>query len=206
MGLATAERFAGEGFRIILSARNETRTKELAGQLESKGHKVEVRTVDAAEPSSIAALVSQVENDFGGLDVLHFNAASLRKATLADQPRETFNYDLAVNIGGAMVAAQAAAPNMIARGSGTILFTGGGFGVHPHPDFVSLSIGKAGIRALTHAIFDPFQQKGVHVATVTVAGLVMNRKDADAVAEQFWQLHSQPAGSWLVETVYTPAG
>jgi short-subunit dehydrogenase len=95
---------------------------------------------------------------------------------------------------------------MIARGSGTILFTGGGFGVHPHPDFVSLSIGKAGIRALTHAIFDPFQQKGVHVATVTVAGLVTNRKDANAVAEQFWQLHSQPAGSWLVETVYTPAG
>ncbi|MEJ0096087.1 MAG: SDR family oxidoreductase [Methylocella sp.] len=127
MGLATAERFAGEGFRIILSARNETKTKELAGQLAAKGHKVEVRTVDAAEPSSIAALVSQVESEFAGIDVLHFNAASMRKATLADQPRETFNYDLAVNIGGAMVAAQAVAPNMIARGSGSILFTGGGF-------------------------------------------------------------------------------
>src|SRR6266436_6383641 len=132
MGLATAERFAGEGFRVILSARNETKTKELAGQLEAKGHKVGVRTVDAAEPSSIAALVSQVESQFAGIDVLHFNAASLRKATLADQPRETFNYDLAVNIGGAMVAAQAAAPNMIARGSGSILFTGGGFGLQPH--------------------------------------------------------------------------
>jgi NAD(P)-dependent dehydrogenase (short-subunit alcohol dehydrogenase family) len=132
MGLARAGRFAGEGFRIILSARNETKTKELAGQLEAKGHKVGVRTVDAAEPSSIAALVSQVESQFAGIDVLHFNAASLRKATLADQPRETFNYDLAVNIGGAMVAAQAAAPNMIARGSGSILFTGGGFGLQPH--------------------------------------------------------------------------
>jgi NAD(P)-dependent dehydrogenase (short-subunit alcohol dehydrogenase family) len=132
MGLARAGRFAGEGFRIILSARNETKTKELAGQLEAKGHKVGVRTVDAAEPSSIAALVSQVESQFAGIDVLHFNAASLRKATLADQPRETFNYDLAVNIDGAMVAAQAAAPNMIARGSGSILFTGGGFGLQPH--------------------------------------------------------------------------
>ena len=206
MGLATAERFAGEGFRIILSARNETKTKELAGRLEAKGHKVEVRTVDAAEPSSIAALVSQVESEFAGIDVLHFNAASMRKATLADQQRETFNYDLAVNIGGAMVAAQAAAPHMIARGSGSILFTGGGFGLQPHPDYLSLSIGKAGIRALAQGIFEPFQEKGVHVATVTVAGLVMNSKDANAVAEQFWQLHSQPAGSWQVEAVYTPAG
>ncbi|MET4023788.1 SDR family NAD(P)-dependent oxidoreductase [Bradyrhizobium sp. S3.2.12] len=205
IGLATAERFAGEGFRVVLSARNETKIKELAGQLEAKGHKVGVRTVDAAEPSSVAALVSQIESEFAAIDVLHFNAASLRKATLADQPRETFNYDLAVNIGGAMVAAQAAAPHMIARGSGSILFTGGGFGLQPHPDFLSLSIGKAGIRALARGIFGPFREKGVHVATVTVAGLVMNSKDANAVAEQFWQLHSQPAGSWQVETVYTPA-
>jgi NAD(P)-dependent dehydrogenase (short-subunit alcohol dehydrogenase family) len=204
MGLATAERFAGEEFRVILSARNESKTKQLAGQLEAKGHKVGVRTVDAAEPSSVASLVSQVESEFGGIDVLHFNAASLRKATLADQPRDTFNYDLAVNIGGAMVAAQAAAPRMIARGTGSILFTGGGFGLQPHPDFLSLSIGKAGIRALALGIFEPFREKGVHVATVTVAGLVANRKDANAVAEQFWRLHSQPAGSWQVETVYAP--
>ena len=61
IGLATAERFAREGFRVVLSARNETKTKELAGQLEAKGHKVEVRTVDAAEPSSVAALVSRLK-------------------------------------------------------------------------------------------------------------------------------------------------
>jgi NAD(P)-dependent dehydrogenase (short-subunit alcohol dehydrogenase family) len=206
IGLATAERFARDGFRIILSARNETKTNELAGQLRAKGHRVEVRAVDAAEPSSIAALVGQVESEFAGLDVLHFNAASMRKATLADQPRETFNHDLAVNIGGALVAAQAAASNMIARGSGSILFTGGGFALQPHPDYLSLSIGKAGIRALAQGIFEPSQKNGVHVATVTVAGLVMSRKDADAVAEQFWQLHSQPAGSWQVEIVYTPVG
>ena len=63
-----------------------------------------------------------------------------------------------------------------------------------------------GYRALTQGIFEPFREKGVHVATVTVAGIVMNSKDANAVAEKFWQLHSQPAGSWQVEIVYTPAG
>jgi hypothetical protein len=48
---------------------------------------------------------------------------------------------------------------VIERGSGSILFTGGGFGLQPHPDYLSLSIGKAGIRALAQGIFEPFQEK-----------------------------------------------
>ena len=144
MDLATAERFAREGFQVVLSARNEGKVRDLAEQLKAKGHKVEVRTVDAGDPASVAKLVEGVERDFGGIDVLHFNAASMRNQTLADQPRDSFNTDLAVNIGGAAVAAQAAAPKMLQRGSGSVLFTGGGFGLQPHPEYLSLSIGKAG--------------------------------------------------------------
>ncbi|MGT2486086.1 SDR family NAD(P)-dependent oxidoreductase [Methylobacterium oryzae CBMB20] len=129
-----------------MSARNEGKVRDLAEQLKAKGHKVDVRTVDAADPASVAKLVEGVERDFGGIDVLHFNAASMRNQTLADQPRDSFNTDLAVNIGGAAVAAQAAAPKMLQRGSGSVLFTGGGFGLQPHPEYLSLSIGKAGIR------------------------------------------------------------
>jgi NAD(P)-dependent dehydrogenase (short-subunit alcohol dehydrogenase family) len=206
MGLATAERFAREGFQVVLSARNEGKVRDLAEQLKAKGHKVEVRTVEACDPASVAKLVEGVERDFGGIDVLHFNAASMRNQTLADQPRDSFNTDLAVNIGGAAVAAQAAAPKMLQRGSGSVLFTGGGFGLQPHPEYLSLSIGKAGIRALAQGIFEPFKEKGVHVATVTVAGFVTTAEDANAVAEHFWQLHSQPKGSWEVEAMYTPKG
>ncbi|MGH1591739.1 SDR family NAD(P)-dependent oxidoreductase [Methylobacterium phyllosphaerae] len=204
MGLATAERFARGGFQVVLSARNEDKVRDLAEQLKAKGHKVEARTVDAGDPVSVAKLVEGVERDFGGIDVLHFNAASMRNQTLADQPRDSFNTDLAVNIGGAAVAAQAAAPKMLQRGTGSVLFTGGGFGLQPHPEYLSLSIGKAGIRALAQGIFEPFKEKGVHVATVTVAGFVTTAEDVNAVAEHFWQLHSQPQGSWEVEVLYTP--
>ena len=206
MGLATAERFAREGFDIVLSARSADKVQGLADQLKAKGYKAEVRTVDAGDPASVAKLVSEVESAHGGIDVLHFNAASMRNQTLADQPRDSFNTDLAVNIGGAAVAAQAAAPKMLQRGSGSVLFTGGGFGLQPHPEYLSLSIGKAGIRALAQGIFEPFKKKGVHVATVTVAGFVSTAEDANAVAEEFWKLHSQPSGSWEVEAMYTPKG
>lgn len=187
MGLATAERFASEGFRVILSARSADRTQELANQLKAKGYTAEVRTVDTGDPSSVAALVADVERQFGAIDVLHYNAASMRKASLAEQPAGSFNGDLAVNIGGAQAAAQAVAPKMIARGRGSVLLTGGGFALQPSPDYLSLSIGKAGIRALAHGLFESFKEKGIHVATVTVAAFVdPGSADAQAVADRFW--------------------
>lgn len=207
MGLATAERFAREGFRVVLSARNADRTRDLAEALRAKGFEAEARGVDTSDPASVSALVEDVARAFGGIDVLHYNAASMRQAALADQPRETFNDDLAVNVGGALAAAQAAAPGMIARGSGTILLTGGGFALQPHPDYLSLSIGKAGIRALAQGLFASLAESGVHVATVTVAAFVSaGSKDAEAVADAFWSLHDQPRGAWTVESTYTPSG
>ena len=203
MGMATAERFARGGFQVVLSARNPEQTQHLAEELKAQRHKAEMRIVDAGVPSSVSGLVESVEREFGGIDVLHYNAASARAATLADQSRDSFNSDLAVNIGGAMVAAQAAAPKMAARGSGTILLTGGRLALHPHPDYLSLSIGKAGIRALAFGLFETLKAKGIHIATVTVATSVNpGSGEAKAVAEQFWTIYSQPAGLWEIEAVY----
>lgn len=205
MGIATAERFAKEGFRVILSARNTSKLDELAAQLRAKGFNAEVRAVDTSEPESVSTLIKSIEGQTGGIDVVHYNAAAMRQATLADQPAATFNTDLAVNIGGALAATQAAASGMAGRASGTILLTGGGFAIQPHPDYLSLSIGKAGIRALAQGLFENFKEKSIHIATVTVAGFVNpGSKEADAVAEHFWQLHAQPKESWTVEHIYTP--
>ena len=205
MGFATAERFAKEGFQVVLTARNVARTQELAERLKSKGYNADARKVDASDPNSIVELVAEVQKQHGSIDVLHYNAASTRKATLSEQPRDSFNGDLAVNIGGAFVAAQAVAPKMEEQRSGAILLTGGGFALAPSPDFLSVSIGKAGIRALAHGLFEPFREKGIHVATVTIFAFVSpESKEASAVAEHFWHLYGQPKDSWTVEANYYP--
>jgi NAD(P)-dependent dehydrogenase (short-subunit alcohol dehydrogenase family) len=206
MSFATAERFAKEGFQVVLAARNAAKVQELAEKLKSKGYKAEVHKVDSSDPASVTELVAGVEKYHGSIDVLHYNAASMRKATLAEQPRDTFNGDLAVNIGGALVAAQAVAPKMEERRSGAILLTGGGFGLAPSPDYLSLSIGKAGIRALALGLFEPFREKGIHVATVTVAAFVPPEStEAASVAEHFWQLYSQPKDAWTAEVHCRPS-
>jgi NADP-dependent 3-hydroxy acid dehydrogenase YdfG len=190
MGLATAERFAKEGFQVVLAARSVARTQQLAERLSSKGYMANARKVDARDPTSVAELVADVQKQHGSIDVLHYNAASARKATLSEQPRDSFNDDLAVNIGGALVAAQAVAPKMEEQKSGAILLTGGGFAL-------------AGIRALAHGLFEPFREKEIHVATVTVFAFVSpESKEASSVAEHFWHLYSQPKDAWTVEANY----
>ncbi|MBR1167499.1 SDR family NAD(P)-dependent oxidoreductase [Bradyrhizobium liaoningense] len=206
LGFAVAERFCKEGFQVVLTARDLVKTQSLAERLTSAGYRAEGRSVDSADPRGLAELIAAVQNQHGSIEVLHYNAASLRKATLFEQPRDSFNSDLGVNIGGALVAAQAVASKMEEQQSGAILLTGGGFALAPNPDYLSISIGKAGIRALAHALFEPFREKGIHIATVTVCTLVdPGTKEASAVAEHFWQLYSQPKDSWTAEASFVPA-
>lgn len=204
MGFATAERFAREGYTVVLAARNASKLADLAAQLTAKGHKVETATVDTANGSNVEALVSDVSKRHGSVDVLHYNAASMRKAKLDEQPTDTFANDLSVNIGGAMAAAKAAEKVMATQKAGTILFTGGGFALAPSADYISLSIGKAGIRALAQGLFEDFKAKGIHVATVTVGAWVSpGDEHSAAVAENFWKVHSEMAGSWSNEVSYS---
>lgn len=198
MGIATARRFAREGFRVVLAARNGARLEELAASIPGagqNGRKVAVHEVDAADGVAIARLVEAVATGPDGLQVLHYNAAAIRRASLAEQPRETFVSDLAVNIGGALAAIQAATPHLAAPGAesgpASLLLTGGGFALHPHPDYLSLSIGKAGLRALALGLFENYRDRDIHVATVTVAGFT-GPGDPERVADLFWELHTQP--------------
>ncbi|KOC90302.1 SDR family NAD(P)-dependent oxidoreductase [Winslowiella iniecta] len=204
MGYETAARFAREGFRIILSARNAEKSEELSRKLKDQGFSVECRRVDASSAESIADLMSEVQQQFGDIDVIHYNAAAMRQDTIDSQPAKSFNEDLAVNIGGALAATKMAAAEMSTRKNGTILLTGGGFALAPHPEFISLSIGKAGIRSLVMGLFEPLKKDNVHIATVTVsASVTADSKEARDVGELFWQLHSQPADQWTFEMNYS---
>ncbi len=203
IGYETAARFAREGYRVILSARNLQKLEALATRLKETNAQVAIETVDASNATSVTALIQKVEHTYGQIDVLHYNAANLRQSSIEAQPADSFVSDLAVNIGGALAAVQALKPKMEGRGEGAILLTGGGLALYPHPDYLSLSIGKAGIRSLVLGLFETAKEKNLHIATVTVATFVNpDSQEAKDIAEQFWLLHAQPKDSWLSEVVY----
>jgi short-subunit dehydrogenase len=204
IGLATAERFAAEGYRIILTSRNQDKLEGLSTTLKGKGYTSETATLDVSDPNAIKALIAGLTGKYGTIEVMHYNAASLRQATIANQPAESFASDLAINIAGAMVAIQAVAGPMAKGGEGTILLTGGGFGLAPSPDFISLSIGKAGLRTLALGLFDTLKDKGIHIGVVNVAAMVApNSQTSVNIASEFWALHNTSKDKWLAEVTYS---
>lgn len=206
IGLATAERFAREGFRVILTSRNQEYIAAEVQKLTDAGYQAEGRFVDAGNVSSVTELVRSVESEVGSVDVLHFNSAALHDGKLESQSVESFVQDLTINIGSGFAAVKEAATGMAERQEGTLLLTGGVFAVSPNPDYLSLSIGKAGILNLTNALFEGFKAKNLHIATVTVATLVSAHSDeSKGIAEAFWNLHAQPKDSWTSEVLYPAA-
>ncbi|EWM43356.1 short chain dehydrogenase family protein [Bordetella holmesii 41130] len=203
MGYETAAEFARQGFDVVLVARRADTVNPLAQRINAAGYRAQARTVDVTDIDSVASLIRDIEQERGGIDVLHYNVASLRQASIEQLRREDISSDLLANVGGAVAAVQAAAGQMLARRQGAVLITGGGLGLYPHPDYLTLSIGKAAIRALALALFEPFKAQGVHVATVTIAKFIdANSPDTKAVASLFWQMYQQPQEAWTAETVY----
>ena len=108
-----------------------------------------------------------------------------------------------MNVVGAITAATHLAPQMMQAGTGTIIITGGM--PEPRPEATSLSLGKAGVRALAKLLAAAYGPAGLHIATVTIAGAVAPGTgfDPDDIAEHYWRLHAQPPEAWEHEVIHT---
>jgi short-subunit dehydrogenase len=208
IGLATAQRFAWEGYRIVLSSRNMERLRKQAALLSADGTNVTLIEADATKPGQIVDLVNRARTSDDDELVVHYNTGVLHydadgkllPQAIQQQNTAELSSDLQANLGSALVAIKTALPGMQKQGGGTILLTGGGFGIHPSPDFLTLSVGKAGLRATAQALFEPLRKDNIHIATVTVSQLVSPDSDASrTIAELFWQLHSEQRDNWSWE-------
>jgi len=206
VGLAIARRFASSGFDVALVARRADVLKVLATDVGGGGVKAQPFTADAADTASVKRALATIAAQMGPPEVLVYNAAVATPGVPSSFDPEQMVRDFRVNVVGALAAAQAVIPAMRAAKRGTILFTGGGFAIEPIPMMASLGIGKAGIRNLALSLARELEPDGIHVATVTIAGLVKAGTPFNpaAIAEEFWNLHIQPAGQFQRESVFRP--
>lgn len=205
VGLAVARRFGREGFRLALLARRAEALTQYAADLEEAGLKAEGFPTDAADFGSLTTALAEVTARMGAPEVLVYNPAVIRQQKPSELEADTLLADLQVNVAGALVCAQQVIPAMKPEGRGTILFTGGGLALNPHPQYASLAVGKAALRNLAYSLGAELESSGIHVATVTIAGFVQPGTffDPDLIAEKYWALHAQEAGRWEREVVYT---
>jgi NAD(P)-dependent dehydrogenase (short-subunit alcohol dehydrogenase family) len=161
--------------------------------------------VDAADPEGLEAALTRAADEFGAPEVLVYNAAVMGPDTPTKLDAREFAHTLAVNVTGAVVAAQTVLP-LLRDGRGSLLFTGGGLALDPSPDYTSLSVSKASLRAYVQALHKQQQGSDVHVTTVTVAGAIGGdnpRFSPEKLAAAYLNLHRQPQDQWQAELFYT---
>lgn len=204
IGQSVAAAFAQEGYDIGLLSRQPQRLVELGGDLGKKsGRRVFSYSADAASQASLQQGIDAARADLGDPEILVYNVAQHAPGRPMSVPLDELVANFRTNVVGALIAARAVAPAMIARGRGSILFTGGGFATAPAADYSSLSMDKAALRSLTFTLAQELGGHGVHVATVTVHGFVQTgtQYDPNRIARAFVQLHHQTKGHFDTEIV-----
>lgn len=122
IGLAIAEGFAQEGVHLVLSARQPERLHEQAAALATK---YGVRAIgvpsDISKPEDINRLVAEVEQQFGGADILINNAGTGSNETVMNASDEKWQYYWDLHLMAAVRLARGLVPLMRKRGGGVIL-------------------------------------------------------------------------------------
>jgi NAD(P)-dependent dehydrogenase (short-subunit alcohol dehydrogenase family) len=196
IGTAVARRFAAAGMPLGLIARTGATLEAARAAVAATGVTVAGATADAGRDDQLTAALDTLTGQLGVPAALIYNAGLIQRDRPGELGRERHLAAYAVNVLGAMTAAVHLAPAMAGAGGGSIVITGGM--PEPDPEFTSLSLGKAGVRALTKLLAGEYGPAGIHVATVTVGGAVApgGRYDPDLIAGHYWRLHTQPRPAW----------
>ncbi|MFD3586086.1 SDR family NAD(P)-dependent oxidoreductase [Streptomyces sp. NPDC058683] len=205
LGLALAEAFAKDGHPVALFGRDAARLDKYASELTSEGRTARAYSVDAADPEGLEAALTRAADELGSPEVLVYNAAVMSPDTPTGLDARELAHILAVNVTGAVVAARTVLP-LLRDGRGSLLFTGGGLALDPSPEFTSLSVSKASLRAYVQSLHKQQQGSDVHVTTVTIGGAIGGdnpRFSPENLAAAYLNLHQQPQDQWQAELLYT---
>ena len=186
IGAATASAFAREGARVVVADVNIDAAQRHAATINAGIGKAIAVHVDLGEEASIAAMIEATVAAFGGLDVLHNNAADTRTSSTRDLSLEKTDIEVwdqlwRVNLRGAMIATKYAIPRLRARGGGCILNTASGSAFVGMLSNTSYGILKAGIVAMTRYVATQHGKENIRCNAIS-PGLIVTPSTADTYA------------------------
>jgi short-subunit dehydrogenase len=204
LGVAIARRFAVGGYRITLAARSADRLSDLADSLSDTAARIGTVEADAGDPEGLGARMTEVYRGEDAPGVIIYNAVIGAPDQLLSASVAHLQAAYTVDVIGAIVVAQVAAPAMKAAGFGTIIVTGGGFADHPIPALATVSLGKAALRSAATMLGADLEPDGIRVATLTIAGQIVvgTAFDPERIAERYWDV-VQSDGPWQPEFRFT---
>ena len=161
IGESVAHAFAAAGGTVALVARTEDAIRGLAAELEGTA-----RPADLSDPTQVATLVGQVEDEAGPIDVLVNNAGIGAPAAFTDAPDEDLRQVTQVIYLAPAELCRQIIPRMLGRGGGHIVNISSLAGGSVVPGLVSYSASKAALSHFTAGLRADF--RGLPIGTTLV--------------------------------------
>jgi NAD(P)-dependent dehydrogenase (short-subunit alcohol dehydrogenase family) len=228
VGGAIAQKFAQEGFFVVLTTRKEANAAALAAAIREQRGDCMIVELDLVSHDSIASAFATIRGEAGDPDVLVYNAGYLEgrdlppdKELLEYVPVEILDTALHIACRGPFLVAREVLPAMRKKGAGSFLFSNNSNSLRGRKRMTgqSLYYPRVMMRTLAQVLTEEYSEHGVHVANIVIDGTIdspgtralprnQNRRDLIInpikIAEAFWYLHRQDRSCWTHELQLTP--
>ncbi len=167
IGRASALALAREGAAVLVADLSLEGAERVAGEIVAAGGRAAARAVDVSDEASVAGMVADAVARFGGLDVLHNNAAATSWDVLGGDGEITgldlaiWERSLAVNLRGPFLGCKHAIPAMLKRGRGAIVNTSSASGATGDLVRTAYGVSKAGVDGLTRYVATQYGKRGI---------------------------------------------
>jgi len=221
-GGAIARRFAREGFVACVTRRSADKLEPLVEAIRAEGGEVHGFASDARKEVDMETLVAHVEREIAPIEVAVFNVGGNVRFSLAETTERVYRKVWEMGALGGFLMGREVAKAMLARGHGTIIFTGATASMRGSAGFCAFAGAKHALRALAQSMARELGPKGIHVAHIVIDGAIdtpfiaenfperyaKKAEDGilspDAIAENYWNLHRQARSAWTHELDLRP--
>ncbi|MDT8999212.1 3-hydroxybutyrate dehydrogenase [Paucibacter sp. APW11] len=185
IGLGIALSLARQGVNIVLNGFGDVEGPK--AEVAALGVKVGYHGADMSKPEQIAEMMSYIDREFGGCDVLVNNAGIQHVAPVQDFPVERWDAIIAINLSSAFHTTRLALPGMLARGWGRIINLASVHGLVASAQKSAYVAAKHGLVGFTKAVALETATSPVTVNAIcpgwVLTPLVQKQVDARAAAD-----------------------
>lgn len=166
LGVAMAEALGELGWRVAVGARRVERLADTSKRVEAAGGEALHCALDVADPTSVDAFFTRVEDAFGVVDVVVNNAGLSIPGHAWEIAPEDLAHEVSVNLLGPMYVTRRAIPGMIAKRRGDVVFVTSDAATHPRPQQSTYTATKAGLEGYSRALAMELEGTGVRSTIV----------------------------------------
>jgi NADP-dependent 3-hydroxy acid dehydrogenase YdfG len=171
IGRASARALAGEGARLVLTARRRERLEALAAEIRAMGTEAAVVVGDAREEETARRTVEAAVSSFGRLDILINNAGVGNYKELVETSADEYDEMMDANMRSTFLFTRHAVPRMIAQGAGTVLMissVAGRYGFAGEAVYCATKFAQVGF---AQALDQELRTRGIKVCVICPGGV-----------------------------------